>query len=117
MSRLVRPEELAARLGIPGLAVVEVAFHPDDGPFREVHVPGSRWAHWKRLLWHDTERRFPEPETMAARLGARCRFTPTCSRYGEIVIARDGLVRGGWELARRLARCGPWTPADTIDEP
>lgn len=54
---------------------------------------------------------------LAARVGARCRFTPTCSRYGEVVIARDGLVRGGWELAKRIARCGPWTRAGTIDEP
>ena len=54
---------------------------------------------------------------IAARMGARCRFTPTCSRYGEAVIARDGLVRGGWKLARRIARCGPWTQEGTIDEP
>src|SRR6058998_2473619 len=26
----------------------------------------------------------------AARIGLRCRFTPTCSRYAEVVIARDG---------------------------
>lgn len=55
--------------------------------------------------------------SIAARMGARCRLTPTCSRYGEIVIARDGLVRGGWELAKRLTRCGPWTRAGTVDEP
>ena len=54
---------------------------------------------------------------IAARVGARCRFTPTCSRYGEVVIARDGLVRGGWKLAKRIARCGPWTQEGTIDEP
>jgi thiosulfate/3-mercaptopyruvate sulfurtransferase len=69
VSRLVRPEELVPQLGRPGLAVLEVAFDPSDGPFREAHVPGSRWAHWKALLWHETDRRFPEPETMAARLG------------------------------------------------
>ncbi len=53
----------------------------------------------------------------AAHLGIRCRFTPTCSRYGEAVIARDGLVRGGWKAMKRLARCGPWTRAGTIDAP
>ncbi|MGE0043907.1 MAG: membrane protein insertion efficiency factor YidD [Vicinamibacterales bacterium] len=52
-----------------------------------------------------------------ARLGVRCRFTPTCSHYGETVIARFGLVRGGWLAARRLARCGPWTPEGTLDPP
>jgi putative membrane protein insertion efficiency factor len=47
----------------------------------------------------------------------RCRFTPTCSRYAEVVIARDGLLKGGAETARRLLRCGPWTPLGTVDEP
>lgn len=54
---------------------------------------------------------------IAARGGAVCRFTPTCSHYAEAVIARDGILRGGWLAARRLARCGPWTPAGTNDPP
>ncbi|MFO7693345.1 MAG: membrane protein insertion efficiency factor YidD [Vicinamibacterales bacterium] len=49
--------------------------------------------------------------------GAMCRFTPTCSRYAEAVIARDGIVRGGWLAVWRIARCGPWTPAGTEDWP
>jgi putative membrane protein insertion efficiency factor len=53
----------------------------------------------------------------AARIGLRCRFTPTCSRYSEIVIARDGVVRGGWRALKRVARCGPWTSPGTRDEP
>lgn len=53
----------------------------------------------------------------AARAGAVCRFTPTCSRYAETVIARDGIVRGGWLAVKRIARCGPWTPAGTKDPP
>ena len=54
---------------------------------------------------------------MAGRVGARCRFTPSCSRYAEAVIARDGLARGGWKAVKRIARCGPWTPRGTRDEP
>jgi hypothetical protein len=54
---------------------------------------------------------------VAARIGLRCRFTPTCSRYAETVIARDGVVRGGWKAFRRVARCGPWTTPGTIDPP
>jgi uncharacterized protein len=54
---------------------------------------------------------------VAARIGLRCRFTPTCSRYAETVIARDGMLRGGWNAARRIARCGPWTTPGTIDPP
>jgi putative membrane protein insertion efficiency factor len=53
----------------------------------------------------------------AARIGLRCRFTPTCSRYAETVIARDGAVRGGWKTVTRIARCGPWTAPGTRDEP
>jgi putative membrane protein insertion efficiency factor len=53
----------------------------------------------------------------AARIGLRCRFTPSCSRYAEAVIRRDGVVRGGWRAAKRVARCGPWTAYGTRDEP
>ena len=54
---------------------------------------------------------------LAARAGLRCRFVPTCSRYAEIVIRRDGVIRGSWESLKRVARCGPWTPEGTIDLP
>ena len=53
----------------------------------------------------------------AAWIGLRCRFTPTCSRYAEIAIARNGPVRGGWRALKRVARCGPWTPRGTRDDP
>jgi uncharacterized protein len=54
---------------------------------------------------------------VAATAGYRCRFTPTCSRYAEAVIARDGVMRGGWRAVTRIARCGPWTRPGTRDEP
>jgi len=53
----------------------------------------------------------------AESMGARCRFTPTCSHYAEKVIARDGLVRGGWKSMKRIALCGPWKAMGTRDEP
>jgi uncharacterized protein len=53
----------------------------------------------------------------ASAAGHRCRFTPTCSRYAEAVIARDGVMRGGWRALTRIARCGPWTTPGTRDEP
>ena len=49
------------------------------------------------------------------RLGVGCRFEPTCSYYGEAVIKRYGIVRGGWMAAKRVFRCGPWTPQGTKD--
>jgi hypothetical protein len=51
------------------------------------------------------------------KIGVRCRFTPSCSRYGEAVIARDGVALGGLRALWRIARCGPWTPYGTVDPP
>ena len=59
-------------------------------------------------------------EQISGRLGeagVRCRFEPTCSVYAETVIRRDGALVGSWKALRRLARCGPWTPAGTPDLP
>ena len=50
-------------------------------------------------------------------LGVRCRFQPTCSRYAQAVIARDGALKGSARAAWRILRCGPWTPRGTRDEP
>jgi putative membrane protein insertion efficiency factor len=52
-----------------------------------------------------------------AALGVSCRFTPTCSHYGMEVLRHHGWMHGGWLAVRRLVRCGPWTPAGTIDPP
>lgn len=70
MTPLASADELSRRLGESGLAVLEIAFEPDDSSFLRARVPGSRWAHWKALLWHDTDRRFPDAATLSARLGA-----------------------------------------------
>lgn len=51
------------------------------------------------------------------RIGARCRFEPSCSHYGELALRNRGLLPGGWLILRRIARCGPWTPSGTIDLP
>ena len=50
-----------------------------------------------------------------ARLGVRCRFTPTCSHYGEEAIRKFGVVHGGYLTAKRVLRCGPWATPGTVD--
>jgi putative membrane protein insertion efficiency factor len=50
-------------------------------------------------------------------LGIRCRFTPTCSHYGEGAIRKYGAWTGSWKALWRIVRCGPWTPAGTYDPP
>lgn len=47
--------------------------------------------------------------------GMACRFSPTCSHYAEACVRRYGLVRGGGMALARVVRCGPWTPAGTVD--
>jgi len=50
-----------------------------------------------------------------ARMGVQCRFTPTCSHYGEEAIRKHGFARGGYLAAKRVLRCGPWTATGTND--
>lgn len=40
--------------------------------------------------------------------GANCRFTPSCSVYAEIAIARHGIVRGGFLALCRILKCHPF---------
>ncbi|HSP15544.1 MAG TPA: membrane protein insertion efficiency factor YidD [Thermoanaerobaculia bacterium] len=47
----------------------------------------------------------------------QCRFTPTCSAYGRESVRKYGFLVGSFRAARRIARCGPWTPAGTVDNP
>ena len=49
--------------------------------------------------------------------GVRCRFKPTCSHYAEGAIRKYGALKGIGLAAWRVLRCGPWTPAGTVDLP
>jgi putative membrane protein insertion efficiency factor len=46
-----------------------------------------------------------------------CRFQPTCSYYGRESYRKHGFVVGTAKTAWRIARCGPWTKAGTVDLP
>lgn len=50
-------------------------------------------------------------------MGISCRFEPTCSHFGEGAVRARGTWVGAGLTARRLVRCGPWTPAGTVDPP
>jgi len=50
-----------------------------------------------------------------AKLGVRCKFTVTCSHYGEEAIKKYGLAKGGYLASKRILRCGPWTAEGTVD--
>ncbi len=41
-------------------------------------------------------------------LGAKCRYTPSCSAYGIEAIRKWGPWRGGWLALKRILRCAPW---------
>lgn len=46
-----------------------------------------------------------------------CRFTPTCSAYGQESIRKYGLAKGGVKTVWRILRCTPWQKAGTVDPP
>ena len=41
-------------------------------------------------------------------LGAKCRYTPTCSAYGAEAIKKYGAWKGGRMALKRFLSCHPW---------
>ncbi|OSZ82273.1 membrane protein insertion efficiency factor YidD [Chitinophagaceae bacterium IBVUCB1] len=41
-------------------------------------------------------------------LGAKCRYTPSCSAYGVEAINKHGAWKGGRMAIRRFLSCHPW---------
>jgi putative membrane protein insertion efficiency factor len=95
----VRPLKPAAVLVVCAIAIAALAAYAQPLAIQSIHAYQRAGA------------------PIAARIGLRCRFTPTCSRYAEAVVTRDGVVRGGWQAFKRIARCNPWTAAGTVDAP
>ena len=46
---------------------------------------------------------------------ARCRFSPTCSRYAYEAITKYGALKGGWLALKRILRCHPLYKGDYFD--
>ncbi|WP_425490634.1 membrane protein insertion efficiency factor YidD [Chitinophaga qingshengii] len=41
-------------------------------------------------------------------LGAKCRYTPSCSQYGLEAFRKYGVFKGGWLTIKRVLSCHPW---------
>jgi putative membrane protein insertion efficiency factor len=46
--------------------------------------------------------------TISPLIGARCRFHPSCSRYGLEAVRTHGAMKGSVLTGWRLLRCNPW---------
>jgi hypothetical protein len=99
--RLLRRLVMLAMMGA-------VAYDVTRAPTRQV---GARLAIFAIHIYQGTV------SPLLGSAGLQCRFTPTCSKYAEAVIARDGLLAGSWRAMARIARCGPWTPPGTVEQP
>jgi uncharacterized protein len=99
------------RLGLLIVAVVLVCAVALDAS----RAPERQWSAAIAIGGVHLYQRTASP--LLSRLGARCRFTPSCSHYAEAVLRRHGILRGSWLAAKRIAHCGPWTAAGTKDTP
>ncbi len=104
--RKIGRARLIAALGV--LLVTLIAAH-DIGS-----NPGEGFAARAAISAIDAYRATVSPRISSV---VTCRFVPTCSAYGRAAIAKHGLLRGGARTAARIARCGPWTAAGTVDLP
>ena len=69
-SIIVSTEWLAERLSDPKIKMIEVSSKKgDEAPYLQAHIPGAINFFWKDLCWHDTDRQFVTPATLATRLG------------------------------------------------
>jgi uncharacterized protein len=55
-------------------------------------------------------------KTISKILLPRCRFYPSCSEYGKVVLLNLPLHIALWLIVKRLVKCHPWN-CGGIDEP
>ncbi|CAM3121440.1 membrane protein insertion efficiency factor YidD [Stackebrandtia soli] len=89
------------------LVVSPTALRPLDEPTRGVGDWPRRFGMWMITQY---QRR------ISRRLPTRCRYTPSCSRYGKEALRRYGLVTGSRLALLRILRCRGDVPPGTVDE-
>lgn len=53
---------------------------------------------------------FYQKHVSPLKMGASCRFEPTCSSYALGAVRGHGAVKGFVMALARLSKCGPWHP-------
>lgn len=56
-------------------------------------------------------------QRVSARLGAACRFEPSCSEYGLEAYRKYGFGRATLKTTWRVLRCNPWNHGERLDAP
>ncbi len=49
--------------------------------------------------------------------GRKCRFYPSCSKYGIMAIEKYGFFKGWIKTIGRVMRCTPWNAGSCVDYP
>lgn len=80
-----------------------------------MRAPETQWTAKALLGAIDVYQAHLSPSLQSA--GVSCRFEPSCSHYAEGAIHAKGALGGSLRALWRIARCGPWTPAGTVDLP
>lgn len=78
-------------------------------------APEKQWS--ARLLLGSIDLYQETLSPLMPAMGVQCKFTPTCSHYGEASIRQHGTLVGTAKAAWRVLRCGPWTRDGTVDPP
>lgn len=87
---------------VPGALRAFTGTTPLDAEVDALTVPARPfWMHVciRLLRWYRAK--------IVPRIGQRCVFEPSCSRYAELALRRHGLFRGGLMTFQRLYRCRP----------
>jgi len=77
------------------------------------NAPRRRSVATRFALWYIESYR----ARMPARMRPRCRFEPSCSRYGLLAYEQYGFVRATAKTAWRLLRCNPLRRATGMIDP